>query len=146
MCLGVRRVRQRVKKTHANEAQTHVPERLYGLPSLLQLFMNGMDTIMQLGTTQGIHVWASSTTKLQCFQSRNDGSASQPGGVDPIFEKQKATRCNSGDKILPYMLRLIFEKFLWTAIMCIFFIFSKLNENVPIPDQFHSIQLRNLPK
>jgi hypothetical protein len=35
MCLGVRRVRQRVTKTHANEAQTHIQERLYGLPSLL---------------------------------------------------------------------------------------------------------------
>jgi hypothetical protein len=35
MCLGVRRVRQRVKKTHANEAQTPIQERLYGLPSLL---------------------------------------------------------------------------------------------------------------
>jgi hypothetical protein len=35
MCLGVRRVRQRVKKTHANEAQTHIQERLYRLPSLL---------------------------------------------------------------------------------------------------------------
>ena len=35
MCLGVRRVRQRVKKTHANEAQTHIQEILYGLPSLL---------------------------------------------------------------------------------------------------------------
>jgi hypothetical protein len=35
MRLGVRRVRQRVKKTHANEAQTHIQERLYGLPSLL---------------------------------------------------------------------------------------------------------------
>jgi hypothetical protein len=44
-------VRQRVKKTHANEAQTHIQKRLYGLPSLLWLFMNGMDPIMQLGTT-----------------------------------------------------------------------------------------------
>jgi hypothetical protein len=35
MCLGVRRVRQRVTKTHANEAQTHIQERLDGLPSLL---------------------------------------------------------------------------------------------------------------
>jgi hypothetical protein len=33
--LGVRRVRQRVKKTHANEVQTDIQERLYGLPSLL---------------------------------------------------------------------------------------------------------------
>jgi hypothetical protein len=49
--LGVRRVRQRVKKTHANEAQTHVQDRLYGLPSLLSLFRNGMDTKMQVGTT-----------------------------------------------------------------------------------------------
>jgi hypothetical protein len=51
MCLGVRRVRQRVTKTHANEAQTHTQERLSGLPSLLSCFRNGMDTIMQLGTT-----------------------------------------------------------------------------------------------
>jgi hypothetical protein len=49
--LGVRRVRQRVTKTHANEAQSHNQERLYGLPSLLSLFKNGMDTIMQPGTT-----------------------------------------------------------------------------------------------
>jgi hypothetical protein len=49
--LGVRRVRQRVKKTHANEAQTHIQDRLYGLPSLLSLFRNGMDTKMQVGTT-----------------------------------------------------------------------------------------------
>jgi hypothetical protein len=27
-----------------------------------------------------------------------------------MFEKPKATRCNSGDQILPYMLRLIFGK------------------------------------
>jgi hypothetical protein len=51
MCLGVWRVRQRVTKTHVNEAQTHNQERLYGLPSLLSLFRNGMDTIMQPGTT-----------------------------------------------------------------------------------------------
>jgi hypothetical protein len=50
MHLGVRRLRQRVKKTHANEAQNHIQERLYGLPSLLYC-QNGMDTIMQLGTT-----------------------------------------------------------------------------------------------
>jgi hypothetical protein len=49
MCLGVRRVRQRVAKTHVNEAQTHNQERLYGLPSLLSLFRNDMDTIMQSG-------------------------------------------------------------------------------------------------
>jgi hypothetical protein len=41
----------KVTKTHANEAQTHNHERLYGLPSLLSLFKNGMDTIMQPGTT-----------------------------------------------------------------------------------------------
>jgi hypothetical protein len=35
MRLGVRRFRQRVKKTHANEARTHIQERLYGLLSLL---------------------------------------------------------------------------------------------------------------
>jgi hypothetical protein len=35
MRLGVRRVSQRVKKTHANEVQTHIQERLCGLPSLL---------------------------------------------------------------------------------------------------------------
>jgi hypothetical protein len=51
MCLGVLRVRQRVTKTHVNEAQTHNQEILYGLPSLLSLFRNGMDTIMQPGTT-----------------------------------------------------------------------------------------------
>jgi hypothetical protein len=35
MNLGVQRLRQRVKKTHANEARTRIQERLYGLPSLL---------------------------------------------------------------------------------------------------------------
>jgi hypothetical protein len=65
----------------------------------------------------------------------------QPDGIDPISEKQKATRCNSGTEILPYMLRLIFEKkFFYGPSSCIFFfIFLKLNEKCPdtCSDPFH---------
>jgi hypothetical protein len=84
---------------------------------------NNMDTIMQPGTTSGIHVLVSSTTQLRHFYSRYDGSVAQPDGIDPISEKQEATRCNSGDEILPYMLRLIFGKKIMDRPYVYFFLF-----------------------
>jgi hypothetical protein len=47
------------------------------------------------------------------------------------LKKQKATRCNSGDEILPYMLRLIFEIFFMDRPYVFFFFFLKLNEKCP---------------
>jgi hypothetical protein len=57
------------------------------------------------------------------------------------LKKQKATRCNSGDQILPYMLRLIFgkKKFMDRLYVYIYIFFFELNDNVPIPGQFISI-------
>jgi hypothetical protein len=40
-----------------------------------------------------------------------------------MSEKPKATRCNSGDKILSYMLRLIFGKKIYGPPLCVFFFF-----------------------
>jgi hypothetical protein len=50
-----------------------------------------------------------------------------------MFEKPKATRCNSGDQILPYMLQLIFgKKIMDRPYVYIFFIFfSKLQRKCP---------------
>jgi hypothetical protein len=45
--------------------------------------------------------------------------------------KQKATRCNNGDEILPYMLRLIFGKKFMDRPYVYFFYFLKLNEKCP---------------
>jgi hypothetical protein len=53
--------------------------------------------------------------------------------------KQKATRCNNGDEILPYMLRLIFGKkimnrsyvYFYLFIYLFYFFFLKLNEKCP---------------
>jgi hypothetical protein len=42
-----------------------------------------------------------------------------------FLKKQKATRCNSGDEILPYMLRLIFEKKIMDRPYVYFFLFSE---------------------
>jgi hypothetical protein len=48
------------------------------------------------------------------------------------FEKPKATRCNSGDQILPYMLRLIFGKKFYGPPLCVFlFDFLKLQRKRP---------------
>jgi hypothetical protein len=53
-----------------------------------------------------------------------------------MFEKPKATRCNSGDQILPYMLRLIFGKkimdrpYVYFFFYIFFLFFRNFNENV----------------
>jgi hypothetical protein len=45
------------------------------------------------------------------------------GSILCFEKKQKATRCNSGDEILPYMLRLIFEKKIMDRPYVYFFFF-----------------------
>jgi hypothetical protein len=47
------------------------------------------------------------------------------GSILYLKKKQKATRCNSGDKILPYMLRLIFENFFMDRHYVYFFLFFR---------------------
>jgi hypothetical protein len=54
-----------------------------------------------------------------------------------MSEKQKATRCNSGDKILSYMLRLIFGKFFMDRpYVCIFFFFFFFFETSTKPSRY----------
>jgi hypothetical protein len=50
MVLGVPRVRSRVKMNHANEAQTHNQEKLWGTPEPI-VVSDSMDTVMQPRST-----------------------------------------------------------------------------------------------
>jgi hypothetical protein len=49
-----------------------------------------------------------------------------------LYCKKKAMRCNGGDEILPYMLRLIFEFFFMDRpYVYFYFYFLKLKEKCP---------------
>jgi hypothetical protein len=67
-----------------------------------------MDTIMQLGTTRASMFWQA--LPPSCDTSKADLIVPCHNRMGSILYRKKATRCNNGDEILPYMLRLIFLK------------------------------------